>query len=55
MSRQAAAVVYVATMVVVIVGVDIIFFRDRLLERLLANIGIVFAFAALYFAFLRHR
>jgi hypothetical protein len=41
MTRQVVAVLYVAAMVAVIVGVDIGFFRNRFWERLLANIGIV--------------
>lgn len=44
----------VAAIVVVVVGVDIAFFRHRTLERLLANIGIVLLFAAFYLRFLRH-
>ena len=52
MSRQAAGVLYVAAMVAVIVGVDIMFFRNRFWERLMVNIGIVLVFAAFYFRFL---
>jgi hypothetical protein len=40
-------------MIVVIVGVDILFFRDRLWERLIANIGIVMVFAAFFMRFLK--
>jgi len=40
-------------MIVVIVGVDLLFFRDRMWERLIANIGIVLVFIALYFRFLK--
>jgi hypothetical protein len=46
-------VLYVVAMVAVIVGVDIVFFRNRLWERLMVNIGIVLVFAALYLRFLR--
>ncbi len=53
MSRQTAIVLYVAAMVLVIVGIDIQFFRGRLWERLAANIGIVLLFAAFYFRFLK--
>jgi hypothetical protein len=40
-------------MVVVIVGVDVLFFRDRFWERLMANIGIVLVFAAFCLRFLK--
>ena len=53
MSRQAAGVLYAVAMVAVIVGVDILFFRNRFWERLTVNIGIVLVFAAFYFRFLR--
>jgi len=41
-------------MVVTIVAVDVLFFRHRFGERLLANIGIVLVFIAFYFRFLHH-
>lgn len=47
------AVLYAAMMAAVIVGVDIAFFRNRFLERLIANAGIVLLFAAFYLRFLR--
>jgi hypothetical protein len=52
---KVADVLYVAAMVAVIVGVDLIFFRGRLWlwERLMANVGIVLVFLAFYFRFLR--
>jgi len=53
MGRQVATVVYVVAMAAVIVGVDFAFFRNRLWERLAANIGIVLVFVAFYFRFLR--
>jgi hypothetical protein len=53
MGRRAVAVVYVLTLVAVVVGVDILFFRHQFGERLLVNVGIVLAFAALYVAFLK--
>jgi hypothetical protein len=53
MGKQAAAVLYVAAMVAVIVAVDFLFFRNRFWERLAANIGIVLVFVAFYFRFLR--
>ena len=53
MGRQAAVVLYVLAMVAVIVGVDILFFRNRFWERLLVNVGIVMVFAAFYLRFLK--
>ena len=53
MGKQAAGVLYVVAMVVVIVGVDFVFFRNRFWERLTVNIGIVLVFAAFYFRFLQ--
>ena len=52
-SRQLAAVLYVVVMAGVIVGVDLVFFRNRSGARLIANIGIVLVFAAFYWSFLR--
>ena len=53
MSRQVAVGLYLLAMVAVIVGVDLVFFRNRFWERLISNIGIVFVFAAFYLRFLR--
>ena len=52
MSRQVAGVLYVVVMAALIVGVDLAFFRNRFLERLLVNVGIVMVFAAFYLRFL---
>ena len=52
-SRQLTVALYVVAMVVVIVGLDFAFFRNRFWERLTANIGIVLIFAAFYLRFLR--
>jgi len=53
MSRQIAIVLYGVAMVAVIVGVDFGFFRNRLWERLMVNIGMVLVFGAFYLRFLR--
>lgn len=53
MERQAGVVLYVLTLVAVVVGVDVLFFRHRLLERLMVNVGIVLVFGAFYLRFLR--
>ena len=46
---------YVIAMVAVIVGVDVLFFRNLFWERLLVNVGIVMVFAAFYLMFLNER
>ena len=51
MGRQVAAVLYVAAMAALIVGVDFAFFRNRFWERLTVNIGIVLVFIAFYLRF----
>ena len=53
MGRHAAVALYVLTLVAVVVGVDLLFFRHQFWERLIANVGIVLVFAAFYLVF-RH-
>jgi len=53
MGRQAAVVLYVLAMVAVVVGVDVLFFRNRFWERLIVNVGIVMVFATFYLRFLK--
>ena len=54
MGRQVAAVLYVLAMAAVIVGVDLVFFRNLVWGRLTVNIGIVLVFGAFYLRFLRY-
>jgi hypothetical protein len=51
--RQAVVVLYVLAMVAVVVGVDVLFFRNQFWERLAVNVGIVLVFAGFYFRFLK--
>ena len=44
---------YGLAMVAVIVGVDVLFFRNHFWERLIVNVGIVMVFAAFYLRFLK--
>ena len=44
---------YALALIAVVVGVDVLFFRNRFWQRLLVNIGIVLAFAAFYLTFLK--
>ena len=50
---RAAVVFYVLALVAVVVGVDLLFFRNRFWERLMVNVGIVLVFAAFYLRFLK--
>ncbi len=53
MARNATAALYIVLMAAVVVGVDILFFRNRFWERLMVNIGIVLVFGAFYLRFLK--
>jgi hypothetical protein len=55
MGKAVGGVLYVLAMVVVVVGVDLLFFRSKtwFWERLAANVGIVLLFGAFYFRFVR--
>lgn len=53
-TRNTLVVIYIVALIAVVVGVDLLFFRHRFWERLIANIGIVLVFAAFYFRFLKH-
>lgn len=52
MGRSALSVLYVVVMVAVIVGVDLLFFRDQPWPRLAVNAGIVLIFGAFYVRYL---
>lgn len=55
MRREVAAALFVAAMIATVVAVDLLFFRHRFWERLMANAGIVLLFAAFYLRFLGRR
>ncbi len=46
-------VLYVLALVAIVAGVDALFFRNRLWERLMVNVGIVLVFWAFYLRFLK--
>jgi hypothetical protein len=48
-------VLYVLAMVAIVVGVDVLFLQHRFWPRLIANIGIVAVFGAIYFLFLKRQ
>jgi hypothetical protein len=54
MGRLAIAA-YVLSLVVVVVGVDILFFRNHTWQRLMVNVGIVLVFAAFFWRFFPRR
>lgn len=51
MGNPVIAVIYVVVMIAVIVGVDVLFFRDLTWVRLAANVGIVLIAFAFYYRF----
>ena len=53
MGRQAGVVLYVLAMVAIVVGVDVLFFRNQFWPRLLVNVGIVLVFLSFYLRFLK--
>ena len=55
MGRHAAVALYVLAMAAVVVGVDVLFFRNHGWQRLTANVGIDLVFTALHFRFVQRR
>jgi uncharacterized membrane protein YgdD (TMEM256/DUF423 family) len=53
MRTHTTTALYVMLMAVVIVVIDVLFFRHRFWERLTVNVGIVLVFGAFYFRFLK--
>lgn len=53
MGGRVVTAVYVAALIAVVVGVDILVFRNHFWARLLVNIGIVLVFLAFFLRF-RH-
>ena len=54
MTKNMSVVLYVVALIAVIVSVDLVFFKNRLWERLMVNIGIVLVFAAFYLRFMKN-
>jgi hypothetical protein len=54
MSRTATTVIVVVLMVLLIVGIDIAFFRHHFWPRLAANVGVVLLVLAFYVRFAKH-
>lgn len=55
MSKPLVLIVFIAVMIALIVGIDLLFFRSsaHTWERLASNVGIVLIFLAFYLRFLR--
>lgn len=53
MSRTVTTVIVVTLMVLLIVGVDVAFFRHHFWPRLAVNVGIVLVFLAFYVRFVK--
>lgn len=53
MPRNMSVALYVVLLIAVVVSADLLFFKNRFWERLMANIGIVLVFAAFYLRFLK--
>jgi hypothetical protein len=54
MTRNMFVALYIVVLIAVVVSVDLLFFRNRLWERLMVNIGIFLVFAAFYLRFLKN-
>jgi len=55
MPRNLVVALYVGAMIVLIVGADVMIFKNRPTARLIANVAIVAAFALCYLVFIRRR
>jgi hypothetical protein len=55
MTKNMSVALYVVVLIAVVGGVDLLFFRNRFWERLMANVGIVLTFAAFYLRFFTNR
>lgn len=55
MGRQATVALWVLAMVVVVVAMDVLFFRNHAGERLAANVGVVLLFGAFFLRFVKSR
>lgn len=53
MGRRPIGVLFVLAMIAAVVGVDVLCFRHHFWERLIANVGIVLIFGAVYLRFLK--
>ena len=52
--KNTLALLYGLVMIALIVGVDVLIFKNRFWERLMVNVGIVLVFIAFYLRYLRN-
>ncbi len=55
MEKNLAAIILVLLMIATIVAVDVLFFRHRFWERLMANVGIALIYIAVFLSFVKRR
>jgi uncharacterized membrane protein len=55
MTRNMSVVLYIVALIVVVVIVDLLFFKNQFWERLIVNIGIVLVFVAFYLRLMKDR
>ncbi|HUA12525.1 MAG TPA: hypothetical protein VMA83_11030 [Solirubrobacteraceae bacterium] len=53
MGKTAGVALYLSAMIIVVVGVDVLFFKHWFWERLMVNVGIVLVFTAFYLRFVK--
>ena len=53
MGSRVSTILYILLLIVVVIAVDFLFFKNHFWERLTVNVGIVLVFAAFYFRFLK--
>ena len=53
MARNTMIVLFIVALIITVVSVDLLFFKNRFWERLIANIGIVMVFAAFGLKYLK--
>ncbi len=53
MTRPVLITIFLVVMIAVVVGVDMLFFRNHFWERLMVNVGIVVVAIAFYLRFLK--
>ena len=54
MTKSMFVALYIVALIAVVVGVDLLFFKNRFWERLMVNIGIVLVFSAFGLRFLKN-
>ena len=54
MPKNTSVALYLFSLIAVVVSADLLFLKNRFLERLIVNIGIVLVFTAFYLRFLKN-